>query len=57
MKGKVKGKQLFFKWHDTNQFGIEKNDQCKVLKIPKHQWKEPIQREVRENTDKISNFN
>ena len=57
LRGNGIGKQCFFKWHDENHFGLGKNDRSKALKLPKHQWKEPAQREIRENTDKISNLN
>ena len=57
IRGNSIGKLCFLKWHDVNHFGLEKNDQSKALKLPKHQQKEPTQREIRENTDEISNLN
>ena len=57
MLGNGIGKQIVFKWHDANHFGLGKYDRSKALKLPKHQWKEPTQREIRENTDEISNLN
>ena len=57
MQGNGIGKQLFFKYNDSNHFSIGKNDKYKALKLPKHQWKEPTQREIRENTDKLGTLN
>ena len=48
---------MIFQLAWLNHFGLGENDQIKDLKLPKHQWKEPTQREIRENTDKMSNLN
>lgn len=48
-KERAAGTQCFFKYHDEVQFGLGKNDQSRILNLPKKEWIEPTARQVRDN--------